>query len=613
MTAEQDGFEYPKPRGLTGWLRANTLDPRALSAIMRNAEPQLLRAQIEPIENGKAELGLRVLGGSYRCGAAELRGLPNVIWKKPPPSLEWAEWMHRFDWLADLAALGDVRADRHAADLAQQWLKQFQEFHPLAWRPDIAARRLWNWLSFAAQIAPTQSGSPEEERLLSSIWTHAEWIEARQDRLPVGVAQVQGAVTMVLAAAMVEGREGIGARAGEALTRAIDGGILPDGGAPSRSPIDTVAIFSLLLNLRRHLLVLEQQPVTALLPTIERVSAAVRFFQMSSGRLPVFHGGDEGAAAQADLLLTRSQTPATLLGALPQSGYLKMQGGRVSVIMDVASAPEGADATRGHASCLGFEMESGRRRMVVNCGSGRLLGGDWTHVGRLSAAHSTLILDDRSCAQSLPDRNDPAGEPAFRGPREVESERSEELNGVWALASHNGYVNHAGIKSTRRLFLSADGGDFRGEDVFEVAPGGERAFRKRLNALPGNQRATGIPFALRFHLHPDVAPELVTDADAVTLRLPHGEIWVMRQSGGRLALEPSVYLGEGRGPRQTQQVVINGGLAETGLAEKSVKIRWALRRVGEISKLPSDAQALLALDPVEAVGFEALDKPPFGI
>ena len=56
-----------------------------------------------------------------------------------------------------------------------------------------------------------------------------------------------------------------------------------------------------------------------------------------------------------------------------------------------------------------------------------------------------------------------------RGPPGCVAERKEERNGAWVLAAHDGYLESHGVTVTRRLFLSADGGDFRGEDSLTVA------------------------------------------------------------------------------------------------------------------------------------------------
>ncbi len=85
----------------------------------------------------------------------------------------------------------------------------------------------------------------------------------------------------------------------------------------------------------------------------------------------------------------------------------------------------------------------------------------------------------------------------------------------------------------------------------------------------------GIPFSVRFHLHPDVDARLDLGGTAVSLTLRSGEVWVFRHDGiAELALEPSVYLERGRlGPRPTRQIVLAGRVLDQG-----ARVGWALAK-----------------------------------
>src|SRR5258706_13981355 len=53
----------------------------------------------------------------------------------------------------------------------------------------------------------------------------------------------------------------------------------------------------------------------------------------------------------------------------------------------------------------------------------------------------------------------------------------------------------------------------------------------------------GLPFAIRFHIHPDVRLSLAQGGASVILKLPNGEGWRFRCGGGTLAIEESIYFG----------------------------------------------------------------------
>ena len=83
-----------------------------------------------------------------------------------------------------------------------------------------------------------------------------------------------------------------------------------------------------------------------------------------------------------------------------------------------------------------------------------------------------------------------------------------------------------------------------------------------------------LPLAIRFHLHPDVSASLSQDGTSAVLRLPDGDGWKLRASGGTLALAESVYFGEQGRTRRSEQIVIT---ATVEFGEATIK--WALRRV----------------------------------
>ena len=134
----------------------------------------------------------------------------------------------------------------------------------------------------------------------------------------------------------------------------------------------------------------------------------------------------------------------------------------------------------------------------------------------------------------------------------------------------------------RRLDLSLDGSALSGEDMLlTLDPKDQKPFQKAFDAS-GLQ---GIPFQLRFHLHPDVAAEVDLGGMAVSLALKTGEIWVFRYDADvEVTLEPSVYFEKNRlRPRSTKQVVLS-----FRAIEYATRVRWSLSKVQETDFLSRD-------------------------
>ena len=115
----------------------------------------------------------------------------------------------------------------------------------------------------------------------------------------------------------------------------------------------------------------------------------------------------------------------------PHSGYQRMALGNTVVIADTGVPPSGVHAEGAHASCLAFEMSSGRQSFIVNSGIDRLNRESYRDLARMTAAHSSLVLEDTSSARFA--RFGRGGSKSslrtLSGPSRVEVDRKEQPGG----------------------------------------------------------------------------------------------------------------------------------------------------------------------------------------
>jgi len=277
----------------------------------------------------------------------------------------------------------------------------------------------------------------------------------------------------------------------------------------------------------------------------------VLFRSHGDGALALMNGSVEEEPWMIDLILARADARGRAQLNAPETGYRRVQASRTVLIVD--TGPPQKIRRFAHAGTLGFEMSVGKERLIVNCGTWR--GGEptWRNALRATAAHSTLTVDDTNSAELHDDGR--LGD----GPSDVFVEREDQDGATWIDAHHDGYIAPFGLVHRRRIYISADGNDIRGEDVLS---------RKESRAQSGRS------LALRFHLHPDVQSSLVQDGSAVLLRLPSGAGWQMRASGGAIDLNESVYAGDGITRRRTEQIVITAPIRAD-----NTTVKWALRRI----------------------------------
>ncbi len=152
---------------------------------------------------------------------------------------------------------------------------------------------------------------------------------------------------------------------------------------------------------------------------------------------------------------------------------------------------------------------------------------------------------------------------------------------------HDGYVATHGLTHARILELHHDGRALSGEDLLMALEDADKTVFDRWMSDAGPD---GLPYRIRFHLHPDVTVEQSQDAVFLTQR--SGEIWEFRHDGAVVCtVEPSVYLEKGRlRPRPCNQIVLTGGAMQY-----ATRIRWSL------AKAPDTAIAIrdLAMDEAE--------------
>ncbi len=217
--------------------------------------------------------------------------------------------------------------------------------------------------------------------------------------------------------------------------------------------------------------------------------------------------------------------------------------------MDGGGPPPLEISQKAHAGCLSFEMSSGTCPLIVNCGAAPPAFHTMANNARATVCHSTLTVNNRSSAQFLHEEKLRSEEHTslLEGPALVEAryERSGDQHKI--VASHDGYLAQFGIIHNRLLSLSNDGYTLIGEDWIEL-PMGHDVIQKGL----------GWPFAVHFHIHPDVVPARSADGKSVILTLPDSQVWTFSANDMVIHLEESIFYADFAGPCQSVQIVIRG-------------------------------------------------------
>ncbi len=506
-------------------------------------------------------------------------------WSAAEPGAAWAEALHGFAWFDQFTALEGEDIRDHMRWLVSTWMTEKGRWDPVAWRPHVTARRLMAWFLHARRIL---DGADVIWRstFLRSIARQARHLDNTAQWADDGEGRMTAAIGLAMTGLCLPHAEKRAERGLALVIDEIERQILPDGGHVSRNPETLVRILTDLLNLRAAVAHQRLELPEPIQHALDRMFPMVRFFRHGDGGLAHFNGARDLHAEYLDAILAHDETAGRPLLRANQSGFQRIAQGDTLVIMDTGTPPEGALGREAHAGCLSFELSVGAQRVIANCGATGVMGKEWRHALRATAAHSTVTLaDTSSCSFLSSDDGALFGDGrVILGPRIITSERREDDDGAVIEASHDGYESRLGLLHRRRLFLSADGLDLRGEDTL-IATGSRAAAA----------RALGRPFVARFHLHPDITAELAWDESDVRLALPDGTTFRFRLTGGSLAIEDSAYVEADGSVRGAKQIVVQGRIGE----EPSV-VRWTLQSVAAEATLA--AQDEIATEPVPVPG-----------
>jgi len=531
-----------------------------------------LTSQPEPRTIGSFARGRQISTGNFLFAGYLIEAPDLAIWDLPMPDPAFEQELHGFTWIDDLAAVGDGSANHRQRAWTHAWIARFGRGRGPGWTPDLTGRRLIRWIHHAVTLL-NGADRATSDAFFRSLAQQTNFLSHRWAAAAPGLARFEALTGLIYAGIALSGMERHIAPAVRALGRECAAQIDDQGGIPTRNPEELMEVFTLLSWAAAGLRETGRTPGVAHLAALERIAPSLRALRHADGGLARFHGGGRGAEGRLDQALAASEVKAPRRAGLAM-GFARLGHGRTTLIVDVASPPVREASAQGHASTLAFELTSGRRPLIVNCGSGRTFGEKWRRAGRATPSHSTLAIDGYSSAR-LGGAGLLSGQDAellVDAPRDVRmEERHSDLSGG-LVAGHDGYLVTHGLTHVRQLYLSFDGRGVHGEDVLAtVEKTDERQFDRALD----RSELKGIAFKVRFHLHPDVDAELDMGGAAVSMALKSGEIWVFRHSGdARLSLEPSVYLERGRlAPRATRQIVLSAIAVDY-----ATRVSWTLAK-----------------------------------
>ena len=521
--------------------------------------PERLLIAPQDIRTSDPTLAADIYAGYFAFGGKIVNAHGRSPFELEPGSAAWARALAGFGWLRHLRAADTAVARANARVLVDDFLSLAGKPSPIpAWEPEVAARRM---LAFLSQSPVILDGADRVfyRRFMQGLGRTQVFLERKIAGGLAGVPRLIAAIALAELGLCLEGTRNLPRKGTKLLAEELDRQILPDGGHVSRNPEILLDLLPDLLPLRQAYAARGLQPPAQLLNAIDRMMPMLRLFRHGDGTLALFNGIGVTPPELLATILAYDDVRAQALTSARTSGYQRLEAADAIALIDAGRPPPQIFSNRAHAGCASFEFSAGAQRLVINCGAPDANRAAARAAARMTAAHSTLVIDDTSSCRfaSNTGLRKWLSDQIVSGPDKVDVERHDQPSGTMVVLAHNGYEARFGLIHERRIMLNREGKMLEGTDRLRAAKAGG----------PIERRA----FALRFHIHPNVRLKRVREGRAVLCILPNGKRWLFEIATGQADIEESIFFAAPDGPRSCAQIAVHG---ETGA---DMVLEWRFR------------------------------------
>ena len=235
-------------------------------------------------------------------------------------------------------------------------------------------------------------------------------------------------------------------------------------------------------------------------------------------------------------------------------GYAILRNKKITIAMDMGSAPERKFSNNYQSGVLSFEMICSGEKIITNSGYFQDFKHQLNSISKSTAAHSTLALDNNSVCNFK--KNNKGKLVIERGFKILNKNVISEKNFWNFKASHNGYQKKYGVVHERELNFFPETNKLIGKD---------KIFKKK------NFKSTN--FEIRFHLIPEAKVTKTQDEKTILIELENSG-WRFVCEEYLIDVETGLYFGKKNSFMENQNIFISG---KTYNQEQTVK--WEIIKI----------------------------------
>jgi len=453
--------------------------------------------------------------------------------------------LNSFFWLFSL----DLKSSKkETQNIILQWMGKNYQYDSRSWGVDIVAKRVIAWLSNSS-LTYEDSGDVYKEKfnhIIKKQINHLineikddEWVD---DKLI-------GCSAIILTGLSYKDKEGY-LNVGLNLLKKLVKISLDNDGFPKSRNIRQLNFYLKYFVLIREWLKESQNEIPDFInENIYYLGQAYAFTSQNNKCNLLFNGNHENNNIELDKYLKRFgynfKNQNNELG-----GYAILNNKKIYLVMDVGPTPDKKFSSNYQAGSLSFEILSGGKKLICNSGYFQNFKHRLNEISRSSAAHSTLVLDNRSSCKFIKKLRN------FENLKVIKKNIIFEKN-YWKInAAHDGYLKQYGVIHDREI-------EFYPEQIKFI--GRDKIISKNDNK--------NLQFEIRFHLEPNVKVMKTLDGKSILIDLD-GEGWKFNSTHNTINIDNGLYFGK------KNSFVDNKNIYISGMTNDDIQtIKWEITKL----------------------------------
>ena len=452
---------------------------------------------------------------------------------------------HNFLFLRDLRAEGSLKSRSTARTFVNNWIEEKHNLVSKIYDATTISSRIIVW-SFCYTWFAESGERNFQKKLLNSIAFQAKYLELKLEKSIDSLERIIIIKGIIIAKSILyEEIKNISTLI-ELIDIELQFLINKDGGHVTRSPVLQIQLLRHLIEIRSVIAVLKNIDTKNLHTCTIKMGEFCRSFQMPNENLAWFNGGSIVSKDLIKQTLNRIGYKNKIFHIAEETGFCRISNQDIVLMADIGTKKNLKKQNK--AGLFSFEFYYKKQKIISNLGD--VINSSTINAHNSlasSAAHSTLSIDDRNNID-------------LSGNRKTETlnlEIGKAAEGNLIDITHSGYELIFGVHHRRRIYLSKNKGEIRGQD--------DIINFKNIGSIPKKAN-------IRFHLHPEINLIKVRNG-SILLKHKKGFIWKMIADNNDIVTQESIMFFPS-GPQKCQQIIINLNL-ENIRSNKIESCNWA--------------------------------------